>query len=266
MSKWISKVRLIISEIFLIKLILTTNTKDDEQYLDYSVSSDAGDDGSDSSSTNDDLANDPDTNDNLANSSDAGDDLANGSNMGHTSMSTSTNDEEHGHVLTNSEVTQSQGGLWVKPTVVHYPGNRAGEVCSEAITVMQEYENALGGPSENPYSPFSSQIDWELAKWAKLRGPSATSFTELLNISGVSLIGEPPGSIISPPPSSCMKNWMHHIRVQLGWTKKLTNYQHFALHFVKKRSQLMVKPSRFSTGMFLSALQRSMAAMALHHT
>lgn len=95
------------------------------------------------------------------------------------------NDEEHGRILTGPEVTKSQGELWTKPTIVHYPGDRAGEVSSRGIMPMQEYENALGGPSRNPYSPFTSRIDWELAKWAKLRGPSATSFTELLNIDGV---------------------------------------------------------------------------------
>jgi len=105
-------------------------------------------------------------------------------------------DEEHGRVLTELEATQLQQESWVKPTIVQYPGDHAGEVCSEGITVMQEYENALGGPSENVYSPFGSQIDWELVKWAKLRGPSATAFTELLNISGVSIINGPPGSVI----------------------------------------------------------------------
>ena len=104
--------------------------------------------------------------------------------------------EEHGRLLTHSEVMQLQAESWVEPTVVQFPGNRAGEVRSKGITPMQEYENALGGPSENLYSPFGSQVDWELTKWAKLHGPSATSFTELLNIGGVSAINEPLGFII----------------------------------------------------------------------
>ncbi|KAG2126261.1 uncharacterized protein EDB93DRAFT_1257636 [Suillus bovinus] len=37
----------------------------------------------------------------------------------------------------------------------------------------------------NPYFPFCSQIDWEIARWSKLRGPSSTSFTDLLAINGV---------------------------------------------------------------------------------
>ncbi|KAF9782655.1 hypothetical protein BJ322DRAFT_1100637 [Thelephora terrestris] len=43
----------------------------------------------------------------------------------------------------------------------------------------------LGGPSANPFAPFNNQTDWELAKWAKLRGPSSTSFTELMGVTGL---------------------------------------------------------------------------------
>ena len=122
--------------------------------------------------------------------SDTDEDLENGSNTNsdsdHITTGTSPNDEEHGRIFTSPEVSQLWGESQVKPTIVHFPGNRAGEVCLKGIMPMQEYENALGGPSKNPYSPFTSRIDWELAKWAKLRGPSATSFTELLNIDGVS--------------------------------------------------------------------------------
>jgi hypothetical protein len=39
----------------------------------------------------------------------------------------------------------------------------------------------------NPYAPFLFRTDWEIAKWGKLRGPSSTAFTELLEIPGVSL-------------------------------------------------------------------------------
>ncbi|KAM6489937.1 hypothetical protein JOM56_014516 [Amanita muscaria] len=36
----------------------------------------------------------------------------------------------------------------------------------------------------NPYAPFTSQLEWEMAMWAKLRGPSSTAFTELMAIEG----------------------------------------------------------------------------------
>ncbi|KAJ7915699.1 hypothetical protein B0H13DRAFT_1584014, partial [Mycena leptocephala] len=34
-------------------------------------------------------------------------------------------------------------------------------------------------------APFTSKLEWELAQWAKLRGPGSTVFTDLLKISGV---------------------------------------------------------------------------------
>ncbi|KAJ7588269.1 hypothetical protein C8J56DRAFT_1004496 [Mycena floridula] len=51
----------------------------------------------------------------------------------------------------------------------------------------QGYAQSLGALSdkENIYAPFSSQMDWEIARWAKLRGPSSTAFTELMSIPGI---------------------------------------------------------------------------------
>ncbi|KAG0692011.1 hypothetical protein DFH29DRAFT_883251 [Suillus ampliporus] len=39
---------------------------------------------------------------------------------------------------------------------------------------------------ENPYYPFASKIEWEVARWAKLHGASSTAFSDLLSIDGVS--------------------------------------------------------------------------------
>ena len=44
--------------------------------------------------------------------------------------------------------------------------------------------------SNNRYAPFVSRFDWEIARWAKLRGPSSSAFTELLQIEGVSGISD----------------------------------------------------------------------------
>ena len=40
--------------------------------------------------------------------------------------------------------------------------------------------------NSNPYEPFSSKLDWEIACWAKTRGPGSNALTELLSINGVS--------------------------------------------------------------------------------
>lgn len=44
-----------------------------------------------------------------------------------------------------------------------------------------------GVRESNPYAPFKSRMDWEFARWAKLRGPGSTAITELLGIAGVSI-------------------------------------------------------------------------------
>ena len=41
----------------------------------------------------------------------------------------------------------------------------------------------------NIWAPFRSKMDWELARWAKLRGPGSTAVSELLGIDGVSMSG-----------------------------------------------------------------------------
>ncbi|KAF7366470.1 hypothetical protein MSAN_00904000 [Mycena sanguinolenta] len=72
------------------------------------------------------------------------------------------------------------------PVVVKYPSDRAGEEISDqhSLSSEQRYSNALG-KSSNIYTPFTSKMDWEFARWAKLRGSGSTAFTDLLKIEGV---------------------------------------------------------------------------------
>ncbi|KAJ6608216.1 hypothetical protein B0H10DRAFT_2166622 [Mycena sp. CBHHK59/15] len=75
-----------------------------------------------------------------------------------------------------------------KPIVEKYPGRLAGRVTSTAPSQSSEekYRSSLSeSTTANPYAPFKSKIDWEIAKWAKLRGSGSTVFTDLLNIEGV---------------------------------------------------------------------------------
>ena len=44
------------------------------------------------------------------------------------------------------------------------------------------YAQDFGKSPENPYAPFQSEMEWRIATWAKLRGPSSTACSELLNI------------------------------------------------------------------------------------
>jgi hypothetical protein len=84
----------------------------------------------------------------------------------HGSNAVSTSGTEHGGNAHTYEV--EHGGN------VHTGGTEHGR------TSQMEHN------STNPYAPFLSRTDWEIAKWGKLRGPSSTAFTELLEIPGVS--------------------------------------------------------------------------------
>lgn len=64
---------------------------------------------------------------------------------------------------------------------VRYPASNAGCPQSQTTSAAQE-----DGAPRNLYKPFVSQMDWEVAKWAKLRGSGSTAFSELLAIDGVS--------------------------------------------------------------------------------
>lgn len=39
----------------------------------------------------------------------------------------------------------------------------------------------------NPYAPFADRMNWEIARWAKLRGPGSTAISELLSIDQVGI-------------------------------------------------------------------------------
>ena len=66
------------------------------------------------------------------------------------------------------------------------PNRRAG------IAGYQKYARAFS--RRNPWAPFTSHIDWAVARWAKLRGPGSTAFTELLKIEGVGYLSYLPMS------------------------------------------------------------------------
>jgi hypothetical protein len=65
-----------------------------------------------------------------------------------------------------------------------YPDSRAGQPVRQGEHRHSEYSAELAD-QENEWAPFSSKLDWEIAQWAKNRGPSSTAFTELLSIDGV---------------------------------------------------------------------------------
>ena len=79
-----------------------------------------------------------------------------------------------------------------KTYVESFPSRHAGEPIPHVqptSSVYDQYTTKLGADSTsatNPWAPFTSQLDWEIARWAKLRGPGSNAFSELISIPGVS--------------------------------------------------------------------------------
>ncbi|KAF8487819.1 hypothetical protein F5888DRAFT_1796512 [Russula emetica] len=72
------------------------------------------------------------------------------------------------------------------PVVEAFPSAKAGAPIAniQALPRYDSYRTCLKDP-DNPWAPFLSQLDWEVAHWAKVCGLSSTTFTKLLKINGV---------------------------------------------------------------------------------
>ena len=79
--------------------------------------------------------------------------------------------------------------------IVPYPDRSAGAPIIPTDLRIPEaagygsYTSAPGQESSadlsNPYAPFRSRLEFEIARWAKMRGPGSNAVTELLSIEGV---------------------------------------------------------------------------------
>lgn len=87
-----------------------------------------------------------------------------------------------------AERQEAEAPLGHQPIVEKFPRRHAGApVHHSRTTAFESYKNVLQG-AENVWAPFVSRIDYEVAKWAKLRGSGSTAFSELLAIDGVSFL------------------------------------------------------------------------------
>jgi hypothetical protein len=52
---------------------------------------------------------------------------------------------------------------------------------------FEAYQQTIGGDNDYApyYAPFQSHLDWDIARWAKMHGPSSSAVTKLLEIEGV---------------------------------------------------------------------------------
>jgi len=110
----------------------------------------------------------------------------------------------HHHQVDNSDIDDNKShvqhqrnidhfiirdGYGVKPAVrIQYndkhPSAWAGQPLMHQESRDNVYGAALGG-GDNPWAPFNSKKDWEIARWVKLQGAGSTAFLELLAVNGV---------------------------------------------------------------------------------
>ncbi|KAI0038015.1 hypothetical protein FA95DRAFT_1449770, partial [Auriscalpium vulgare] len=70
--------------------------------------------------------------------------------------------------------------------IVHFPGLAGAPIPQPATRTYDAYQERLGADDPtNLWAPFASKMEWEVANWAKMRGPTSTAFTELLQIEGL---------------------------------------------------------------------------------
>jgi hypothetical protein len=72
-------------------------------------------------------------------------------------------------------------------SIEHFPSSSAGAaIPDDQGFVETDYDRYLSQCGNiNEYTPFASQIEWDIARWAKVHGITSTAVTELLGIKGV---------------------------------------------------------------------------------
>ncbi|KAI0055018.1 hypothetical protein BV25DRAFT_1816215 [Artomyces pyxidatus] len=98
-------------------------------------------------------------------------------------------DEEARH-LDREQRLDAEEDLRRDPTIIQrFTAGKAGAIVDAgAGSTYQSYSGKLKtgkGPKPNLWAPFSCKLEWDIVRWAKMRGPTSTAFTELLQIDGV---------------------------------------------------------------------------------
>jgi hypothetical protein len=94
-------------------------------------------------------------------------------------------DGDHAHPLQQIRL-EAEEQLCKEPIIVRFPyGNAGAPIANAEAGGHHAYKNKIHDP-QSYWAPFKSKMEWEIARWAKLRGPGSTAFDDLLRIEGVS--------------------------------------------------------------------------------
>jgi hypothetical protein len=69
--------------------------------------------------------------------------------------------------------------------VEHFPFGSPGAPVPGRAQGPSAFDSQQARFTDSPWAPFRSQLDWDVARWAKLRGQTSTAVSELLTIPGV---------------------------------------------------------------------------------
>lgn len=135
--------------------------------------------------------------------------------------------------------------------VVRFPGQAGAPItdANSASNGYEKYSETVEGSNTNQWAPFTSRVDWEVARWAKLRGPGSTAFSELLAISGVRQVSL---CLVQDLKYSFSitrytKNWVSHTRTPSNSIKSsMKNCLLHAPSLFAKRSKSLVNRSTSS--------------------
>ncbi|KAI0037998.1 hypothetical protein FA95DRAFT_1479531, partial [Auriscalpium vulgare] len=95
-------------------------------------------------------------------------------------------DEDAEHPNNADSRAAQEQRLWEQPRVVRLPGAAGSPVSQTTASTYDTHRTRVATEDpNNPWAPFASKMEWEVAKWAKMRGPTSTAFSELLRIDGV---------------------------------------------------------------------------------
>ncbi|KAK7685479.1 hypothetical protein QCA50_011343 [Cerrena zonata] len=98
------------------------------------------------------------------------------------------NSGRHSHIGRQNIENHLRQKITVEKFTDKYPLSHAGSTItntSSQATSYAKYSSHISNSSNNPYAPFANRINWEIARWAKLRGPGSNAFSELLSIDGL---------------------------------------------------------------------------------
>jgi hypothetical protein len=144
-----------------------------------------------------------------------------------------------GHVHIPIHVDQpdhhQQNGVFIQKFTKGRPG-AAVDGNGPGLSAQHDYHGKLRpNASGNVFAPFTSQMDWKFAKWAKSSGVSSTAITDLLAIEGVCSAMHSEWSNDATNLSRYGKASISPIRTLMSSTSSsTTNYPTNRVSFVKK--------------------------------